>query len=166
MAKAILICGKICSGKTFYAKLLMAENKAVLLSVDEITLALFGQHIGEKHDEIVEKTQIFLFEKAKEILNADITVILDWGFWTDDERQYATNYFTDNGIETEWHYIDVSDDIWHQNLKKRNSRISSGKESFYYIDDGIAAKFNRIFEMPNQSEMDSWIENRWNEELI
>lgn len=30
--------------------------KAVLLSVDEITLALFGQHIGERHDEIVEKT--------------------------------------------------------------------------------------------------------------
>jgi uridine kinase len=34
MAKVILICGKICSGKTTYAKRLLCENKAVLLSTD------------------------------------------------------------------------------------------------------------------------------------
>jgi predicted kinase len=55
-AKVILICGKICSGKTTYTKKLIEENKAVLLSCDEITFALFGQYIGEKHDEMVEKT--------------------------------------------------------------------------------------------------------------
>ncbi|MDE6745031.1 MAG: ATP-binding protein, partial [Oscillospiraceae bacterium] len=56
-AKVILICGKICSGKSFYAERLRKEHGAVMLSVDEITLSLFGQHIGEKHDEICERTQ-------------------------------------------------------------------------------------------------------------
>ena len=56
MPKVILICGKICCGKTTYAKKLVKEQNTVLLSCDEITLALFGQYIGEKHDEIVEKT--------------------------------------------------------------------------------------------------------------
>ena len=50
MAKVYLICGKICSGKTTYAEKLCAENDAVLLSVDEMTLTVFGQNCGEKHD--------------------------------------------------------------------------------------------------------------------
>lgn len=42
MAKVILICGKICSGKSTYAEQLRVQNNAVVLSTDEITLALFG----------------------------------------------------------------------------------------------------------------------------
>ena len=60
MPKAFLICGKICCGKTTYAQKLCNENNAVLLSVDEITLALFGQHCGDKHDEYVERTEKYL----------------------------------------------------------------------------------------------------------
>ncbi len=54
MAKVFLICGKICCGKSTYAKRLQAENNAVLLSVDEIMLAVFGLYAGEKHDEYTE----------------------------------------------------------------------------------------------------------------
>ena len=39
MSKVILTCGKICCGKTTYAQKLCKENNAILLSVDEITLA-------------------------------------------------------------------------------------------------------------------------------
>ena len=163
MVKVILICGKICSGKTTYAKRLMKSNKAVLLSVDEITLALFGQHIGEKHDEICEKTQNYLFEKATEIIASNISVIFDWGFWTSEERRYATEFFKGKGIKIEWHYINVSDDIWKKNLYKRNGRIASGQDDFYYIDDNIADKFIRLFEAPSKDEIDIWYENEWNE---
>ena len=44
MAKVILICGKICSGKSTYAQQLRRENRAVVLSIDEVMLAFFGQH--------------------------------------------------------------------------------------------------------------------------
>lgn len=51
MAKVFLICGKICSGKSTYAEQLRVKNKtAILLSVDEIMLSIFGQYIGERHD--------------------------------------------------------------------------------------------------------------------
>ena len=46
MGKAILICGKICSGKSTYAARLKKETNAVLLSVDEIMLDLFGLYDG------------------------------------------------------------------------------------------------------------------------
>ena len=77
MAKIILICGKICSGKTTYAKRLAAEHKAALLSVDEITLAMFGQHIGDKRDEMVERAENYLYKKSLELIAIDINVIFD-----------------------------------------------------------------------------------------
>lgn len=80
MAKAFLISGKICCGKSTYAERLRIENNAVLLSVDEIMLAVFGPYTGDKHDEYTEKIQKYLFEKSVEIINSRINVILDWGF--------------------------------------------------------------------------------------
>lgn len=35
MSKIYLICGKICSGKSYYAKALKDENHAVISSTDE-----------------------------------------------------------------------------------------------------------------------------------
>ena len=49
MPKVILICGRICCGKTTYSKKLCAERNAVLLSVDEIMLSLFDQCCGDMH---------------------------------------------------------------------------------------------------------------------
>lgn len=47
MPKVLIMCGKICSGKSTYAEKLKLENKAVILSVDELTLALFENQAGE-----------------------------------------------------------------------------------------------------------------------
>ena len=63
MAKVIMTCGKICSGKSTYSEQLRINNNAIILSVDEITLALFEQNIGEKHEKYVEKLEMYLFEK-------------------------------------------------------------------------------------------------------
>ena len=40
MAKVILICGKICSGKSYYARKLKEKEHAVILSRDEMTYEL------------------------------------------------------------------------------------------------------------------------------
>ena len=52
MAKMILICGKLCSGKTTYAKQLCSKQNAILLSVDELMLAMYDPYLGDRHDEI------------------------------------------------------------------------------------------------------------------
>ena len=98
MAKVFLICGKICCGKSTYAQQIRIQNRAVLLSTDEITLALFGQHIGEKHDEYVERTQNYLFEKSAELIETGINVVLDWGFWMKEERDYAREFYGNRNI--------------------------------------------------------------------
>jgi predicted kinase len=159
LAKIILICGKICSGKTTYAKNIMEENKAVLLSVDEITLSLFGQHLGYKHDEIAEKTEKYLYKKSVEIISLGINVIFDWGFWKKSQRKYATEYFGNLRIEIEWHYIEVNNKIWGEYVQKRNNDVENSKENNYFIDENIAKKFWNIFEEPQKDEINIWYKN-------
>ncbi|MBO5462965.1 MAG: ATP-binding protein [Clostridia bacterium] len=154
MAKVYLICGKICSGKSTYAEQLRVKNNAVLLSTDEITLALFGQHCGDKHDDYVERTQNYLFYKSLELIEVGINVILDWGFWMKEERDYAREFYNSRNIEYEFHYIDISDEIWKARLKKRNNAILAKETNAYYIDDNLAEKFASIFEVPDEDEID------------
>ena len=154
MAKVYLICGKICCGKTTYANKICVENNAVLLSVDEITLALFGQHCGDKHDEYVERAEKYLLNKSMEFISKDVNVILDWGFWTKAERKAVKEFYKSRNIECELHYIDISDEVWKSRLHKRNNEVFANETSAYYVDDNLATKFNSIFEAPTEDEID------------
>ena len=158
MGIIILICGKIGSGKTTYAQTLAKERDAILLSCDEITL-LFGQYLGDKHDEVVERTQKHLFSKAVELLSKGVNVIFDWGFWQKAERNEATAFFAERGFAVELHYVKVSDDIWRRNLAERNSSFTGLNDDFYFIDDGTADNFGNMFEEPQNSEYDFLYEN-------
>lgn len=154
MAKVFLICGKICCGKTTYAEKLCAENNAILLSIDEITLALFGQHCGDKHDEYVARTEKYLLNKSLEFIQKDISVVLDWGFWTKAERLAVKEFYKSRNIEHELHYIEISDETWKYRLNKRNNAVLAEETSAYYVDDNLASKFASIFEVPNEAEID------------
>ncbi len=154
MSKVILTCGKICCGKTTYAQKLCKENNAILLSVDEITLALFGRDAGENHDTYVERTEKYLFEKSIELIESGINVVLDWGFWMKEERDYAREFYNSRNIACEFHYIDISDNTWKARLKKRNSEVLAEETSAYYVDDGLAQKCASIFEVPSEDEID------------
>ncbi len=152
MAKIFLMCGKICSGKTTHAEKLRKEYNAVILSVDEITLALFGQDAGEKHDYYVEKLKEYLYKKSLEILEAGVNVVLDWGYWIKAERDFAREYYSSHNVEYEFHYIDISDEEWYRRLAKRNEDVLAKKTDAYYVDDGLAKKFQAIFEKPEKAE--------------
>lgn len=158
MAKVILICGKICSGKSTYAEQLRRENKAAVLSVDEVMLAIFGQHCGDKHDEYADKTQSYLFQKSLELVGSGIDVILDWGFWQRAKRDSARAFYVSRGIKCEFHCIDISDETWKARLRKRNAAVLAGEAEAYFVDENLAAKFQSRFEMPGRDEIDVWIQ--------
>lgn len=155
-AKAILICGKICSGKSTYARKLREQNNAVLLSVDEIALSLFDGDPGEKHDEITQRIQGYLFKKSVEIIESGVTVILDWGFWRKSDREFPRNFYNSRNIPCEFHCIDISEDTHKRNISERNKAVSEGRMSAYFIDEGLYEKFLGMFESPQESEIDVW----------
>ena len=159
MAKVIMTCGKICSGKSTYAEKLRKERMVVVLSVDEITLALFEHDIGDKHDEYVEKAENYLYKKSLEIIENDIDVILDWGFWQKSERDYAREFYGNSGVDYEFHCIDISDEEWKKRLAKRNRMVEEGEISAYYVDEGLTRKVESLFEKPTEDEIDIWVRN-------
>lgn len=158
MSNIYMTCGKVCSGKSTYAKMLRDTHRAVILSIDEIMLALFGQDAGEQHDQYVASIKAYLLDKSLEILQTGINVVLDWGFWTAQERQSARQFYESRAIKCEFHYIDIENAEWHRRIEARNREVLSGNSDAYYIDDGLATKFEAIFEPPSKSEIDVWVE--------
>lgn len=152
MAKIYMMCGRICSGKSTYAERLRKEQRAVVLSVDEITLALFDGNTGSKHGEYVERAEKYLYAKSLEILECNINVVLDWGFWTRAERDFAREFYGSRGIEFEFICIGISDEEWQRRIAKRNAAVEAGSISAYYVDEGLAEKFRGMYEPPSADE--------------
>ena len=48
-------------------------------------------------------------KKAIDIVRVGCNVILDWGFWRSYNRRYMNEYFKNENIDVEWHYMDVDD---------------------------------------------------------
>lgn len=157
MPKVILICGKICVGKSTYAEKIRAENNAVLLSVDEIMLAVFGQYAGERHDEYVRNVQQYIFDKSLEILRAGADVLLDCGFWTKEHRDYSKEFYRQRGIPCELHLIDIDDKEWQRHIEKRNAAISAGRTDAYFVDENLLEKAEKGYETPTSDEVDVWV---------
>lgn len=161
MAKAILICGRIASGKSVYAQQLCKQKNAVLLSVDELVLEIFGSDLGKKHDEITGRVQQYLFAKSLEVLNCGSNVILDWGFWTRKKRSEAREYYEKHGVECEFHYVDTPNEVWYRNIESRNRAVMTGKTDAYYVDEGLLKKLETLFDEPLPGEIDVWHTNLW-----
>ncbi len=160
MAKIIAICGKICSGKSYYARQLKEKENAVILSTDEVTFDLIENEQGEFYNIFAERVNQYLRKKAAEIASMGCNVILDWGFWTKEERKELTDYFHCRGIEVEWHYIDVEQDRWERLIEERNQRVEEGNGgSAFYLDEGLMKKLLSRFEEPAKEEIDIWYKN-------
>ncbi len=159
MTKVFLICGKICSGKTVYAEQLRIKHKAILLSVDEIMLSIFGLYTGSLHDEYTKSIKEMLLKKTLEIIEVHVSVILDWGFWTKKEREYVRNYFKDHHIEYEFYYIDIPNEEWKKRIEQRNYLVQTKEIQAYFVDENLLNKTNRLFEIPDQNEIDLWIKS-------
>ena len=151
MAKVILVCGKVCCGKTTYTKQLV-EKGAVLLSSDELMRLLFDEYLGDRHDVLAARVKDYLFGKSLEILHAGVDVVLDWGFWTRAGREEAQAFFEKNNYKTELHFIDIDDATWQQRIEKRNANRGPYD---YYVDEGLRNKCLSRFEPPENPDV--WV---------
>ena len=157
MCKVIAICGKICSGKSYYANELKECEKAVILSCDELTNILFDNNLGEKHDEMTKRIREYLLTKTVDIISTNTNVILDWGFWSKKDRDYVKEYFRSKGIECEMHYVCIDDISWQKNITERNEKVLLGDGgSDYYLDDGLVKKLLSMWQEPSKEEIDIW----------
>lgn len=153
MAKVIMTCGKICCGKSTYARRLQAEGNAVILSIDEITLSLFPDGAGEMHDVYAGRAERYLLSLSLQILKTGTDVILDWGLWTRAQRDRLRAFYTEHGAEYEIRYLRVDQAEWERRIRKRNAGQAEDP-SAYYVDEGLFRKVELLFEEPSADETD------------
>lgn len=151
--KVILLCGKIASGKSYYARQLAASDPAVILSCDDLMLTLFGGDAGTQHDMLASRAQRYLLNLSLAILASGCDVILDWGFWTKAQRDETRAYYANRGIPTELHYIDVDGALWQAQIQQRNAAVADGTVQAYMVDEGLLAKLESRFEIPHEAEV-------------
>lgn len=156
LAKVYLICGKICSGKSYYANKLKHNINAIVFSCDEVINDIFPYPLGEAHDEIVARIKQYLFNKSLELVGVGVDVILDFGFWSERERNCVSEFFKKHNVLIECHYIDISDNDWKRNIKERNDLVLLGKSKDFFVDDGLLKKLDSLFETPSRDEIDCW----------
>ena len=157
MGKVIIVCGKICSGKSYYSKSIKDFLNAVIISPDEATYELINNEQGEFYNIFSARLNKYLTKKVGEIAQAGANVIFERGLWSKEDRKNIREYYKNKGIECEIHYVCVDDETWKQNIAERNIRIDEGKGgSDFYLDEGLLKKLEAKWEEPSKEEIDVW----------
>lgn len=147
--KIILLIGKICVGKSTYARTL----DGMLISCDQLMQTMFPGGCGEHHDLLAERARKYLLTLARQCSDAGVTPVVDFGFWNPTTRREAIDAL--EGCELDWRWLDVPEDEWKRRIAKRNAAIQDGQgdPSDYFVDEGLLEKVNRLFIPPTEEEL-------------
>lgn len=151
MAKIMLLCGRVASGKSRLAEALRVQESAVVLSCDELMLTLRAE--GD-FDALAGRAKDYLCTLAERLVRQGVSVILDFGFWGRAERCAVSQRFA--GLPVEWHYLDISPSAWQRNIAARNRAVAEGRQDVYPIDAGLLDKLENAFEPPSPDEIHVW----------
>lgn len=155
MAKVYLVCGKICSGKSYYSKKLKKEINGVILSPDEATYDLINNEQGSFYDEFSTKLRKYFNKKSCEIVEAGANVIYERGLWTKKDRDEIKEYYKSNNTLYEIHYVCVDNETWEKNIEERNKKVSEGNGGCdFYLTEGLKNKLESKWEEPTEDEYD------------
>ncbi len=147
MAKIYFICGFVGSGKTTYSNKLSESAPAFRFSIDEWMIPLWGEHMERDLFEARMTTLQNLFKEASlQMLKLGVSVIFDFGFWTEAHRTDIANWAIGNDLEYEFHYLDVS---FEECSKRALSRSPDNMNKVYEMTPQMLTLFWSWFEIPD-----------------
>lgn len=147
-----LMVGLPCSGKTTLAKSLEQELLALRLTPDEWHIPLFGQDAEDpQHDARHSQIEALLWNIASRALELGTNVILDYGFWAQEEREEYRLRAKQLGASSEVHYLDVPEDELLRRLQARNAQ--SSQQSFL-IGEEAMKPWIAFFQEPTPDELE------------
>jgi predicted kinase len=152
MATLILICGLPGSGKTTLAQQLEESRLALRLCPDEWISALLKDPADTtERDRLRSPVEAIQWDLAKRALLLGLDVILEFGFWSHEERAFFRAEAETLGIEVELRYLDVGlEELWAR-LSERNANLPPG--TFAVTRDELELWWS-WFERPAAEEFD------------
>ena len=152
MATLRLMVGLPCSGKTTLARTLEQKHSALRLTPDEWHVRLFGQDAKEpEHDTRHNLIEAMLWNIASRALELGTNVILDFGFWAQEEREDYRLRAKRLGASSEVHFLDVPVDELLRRLALRNSQPS---QASFHIPEEMVKPWIAFFQRPTPDELE------------
>ena len=151
MATLILICGLPGAGKTTKAKQLELERPALRLTPDEWICPLYGAHpIRDVIDAARDPVERLMWLVAARTLTLNVNVILDFGFWSQSEREDFRGRAALLGAGSEVCFLDVP----HQDLIRRLAvRNAALPEDAFHVSEAELREWSKVFEPPSEAEL-------------
>ena len=123
----ILICGLPGSGKTTLARQIERERPALRLSPDEwIEVILADPHDQAELDRLRTPVETVQWDVAMRVLDLGVDVVIEWGFWSREERRTFRERAQARGARVELRYLHVDIDVLWQRLAARNADLPPG----------------------------------------
>jgi predicted kinase len=158
------------AGKTTRARQIEAEHQVLPLTLDEWMIPLFGVPDAGGKQDVLEGRLVWLAMRA---LRLGVSVILDFGVWSRDERSALRSLAAEAGAMCELHYLAIDED---EQLRRLESRFECDPGSTYDMRYFDLDKFRSQFQVPSQDELTngpidtppaghaswgSWASERW-----
>jgi predicted kinase len=151
--------GLPCSGKTTLARQLESKYSALRLTPDDWHIRLFGHDYKDNmteteekmHDSRHESVESLMWDLAVKVLALGVDVILDFGFWSRDEREGFRARANDLGVGFNIHFVEVPEDVLFERLEIRNALQHEGT---FFIPKVKLKEWIHIFEPPSQEELE------------
>lgn len=145
-----LVCGKIASGKSTLIADLGTGPDTIVLREDEWLSTLFGEEMISVADYVRYSARLrdILGPHVVALLNAGLSVGLDFPANTKEIRAWMRTLFEQAGAAHRLHYLDVADEVCKARLAERNA---AGLHEFAVSDEQFE-RINRHFSAPSPDE--------------
>ena len=155
MATLFLICGLPGAGNTTLARQLELSRPALRLAPDEwIAQRLADATDTAELDRLRSLVEALQWEVATRALVLGIHVVLEWGFWSREERESYRAQAEALGARFELRYLEVRrDELWAR-LSKRNANLPPGT---FAVTEEQLDLWSSWFQPPTADEFEATI---------
>lgn len=147
MARLSLIVGLPGAGKTTTAKRLAAEQHALRLTPDEWMIPLLGESNPAGKRAVLEGRLIAL---ARQALELGTNVVLDFGFWSRDERSSLRWLATQHDASCKVIYLPIGR---HEQLARIGQRQLGAPHTTFVMTESEVDGWREQFEPPDSAEL-------------
>ena len=151
MAVMVLIVGLPGAGKTSWARRLEEERKAIRLTPDEWMDALFDASEVDGRRWVLESQM--LWGVAARALELGVDVILDYGCWSEEERDLFRTRAQQLGASAEIVVLDLPLDVLWERLRQRNENLPGAT---FRVSRKELEEWSATFEVPTADEVQRW----------
>ncbi|TDW79259.1 ATP-binding protein [Kribbella sp. VKM Ac-2566] len=156
MAGMVLVVGLPGAGKTSWARRLEQERKALRLTPDEWMDALFNTSEVDGRRWVLESE--LLWGVAARALTLEVDVILDYGCWSEEERDLFRTRAQALGASAEIVVLDLPFEVLWARIERRNASLP---QATFGVTREELAEWSGRFEVPTAEEL-----QRWDRQLI